>query len=190
MISIPSEPTDWNFLSLNSLGGSSKWIYPNGTFKIYPRYWITTYTIKFYIDCPKNGVSLHFATTGTSFVYLNGHLLLSWYYPYPSVHQLNLQEPELVCGCNILKIIVYNFYYQSPAALIYSLSQSTTGCYNCTNLGVSFYNKTSCKCECSSKGSCSNPLMFWADYPQCGCMCKKSLICPKGKYYNYATCKC
>lgn len=139
-------PVSWNFLKDHSLGGSSQWIYPKGSFEILPKKLISTYTITIDTDCPQGGVTLIFSTTGVSFVYLNDKLLLSWGSPYSKVNKLFLQAPDLLCGCNILKIKVYNCYYASPNGLIYSLKKHTKNCYNCNNLGVTYYNKKTCQC--------------------------------------------
>lgn len=185
----PTQPTNWDFLRQTPATGS-KWIYPDGTFKILPRFWISTYTISFQTDCPQNGVTLTFATTGVGFVQLNGNWILTWANSWPQIHKVSLTKPQLQCGCNTIKILVYNYYYASPAALFYSLTQDTTGCYNCTNLGVTFYNKNTCQCECASSCACSNPAMAWFNYPFCGCMCSKSLICTSNKYFNRQSCNC
>lgn len=185
----PTQPTSWDFLSQIPAAGT-KWIYPDGTFKIYPRYWISTYTISFQTDCPQSGVTLTFATTGVSFIQLNGNWILTWGDAWPKVHKVTLKKPQLQCGCNTIKILVYNYYYPSPAALFYSLTQDTTGCYDCTNLGVTFYNKNTCQCECASTCACSNPAMTWFNYPNCGCACSKSLICQNDRYFNRQNCSC
>lgn len=183
-------PADWSFLSQSPAGGSSKWIYPDGAFKILPRFWISTYTITFHTDCPQNGVTLAFATTGLGFVQLNGNWVHTWASSWPTIHKISLKKPQLQCGCNTIKILVYNFYYPSPAALFYSLSQDVSGCYNCTNLGVSFYNKETCQCECASECACKNPLMSWYNYPTCGCMCSQEQKCEPNQYFNRQQCKC
>ncbi len=136
-----TQPSNWNFINQNSLGSSTKWLTPSGDGRMYSLGWLTTYSITFTTDCPQNGVTLKFAATGSSFVYLNGHQLLSWGLPWPTIHTVSLSKPELICGCNTIKILVYNFFYPSPAALIYVLNQNTTNCYNCQNLGVSYYNR-------------------------------------------------
>lgn len=191
MISLPKAPANWNFLQENTLGGSSRWVYPGGSFVLKPTGYIATYTITFYTDCPQNPVILNFAATGMAYVQLNGQWLLTGAYPWPSTHQVTLQKPALVCGCNTLKIYVYNAWWPSPAALIYSLSQSTAGCYNCSNLGVTFYNKKTCQCECASEPcQCANKLQQWFNYPNCGCMCPKSLLCTGNKFFSGKSCAC
>lgn len=192
-VSAPTQPSNWNFLKDSSLGDSSKWVSPDGSFAVKPIGYLATYTITFYTDCPQNGVTLYYATTGSSYVQLNGEWILTGDYPFPSTkpHKVLLKQPTLKCGCNVIKVLVYNAWWASPAALIYSLSQDTTGCYNCTNLGVTFYNKNTCQCECASEAcDCKNTAKTWFNYPYCGCVCSKSLICAANKYFNRQTCTC
>lgn len=148
MVISPSAPSDFNFVNSRSLGGSSTWIFPSGSFLMYPRYYLATYTITFNTDCPEAGVVLSIAGTGSVFVYnINVPFWeLSWGNPWPTIHNITIPASRLKCGCNTLRIYVYNYYFPSPAALIYSLSQDTSKCYKCTNLGVTFYNRRTCKC--------------------------------------------
>lgn len=183
-------PSNWNFLQRDILGSGSKWIAPSSDFSVRPQRYVATYTIQFHTDCPQNSVTLKFSATGSSFVFLNDNSILQWGAPYPRIHTYVLKTPELKCGCNILRILVYNFYYPSPAALTYSLSQDTTGCYDCQNLGVTFYNRKTCQCECASTCDCKNSLQSWSGYPACGCKCTFQARCISGTNFNYRTCKC
>ena len=124
-------PTSWNFLSGPALGGASQWVLPEGTIKVYPLKWLSTFTIKFTTDCPQNPVILKLSTTGSNFVYINGNLVHSWGQPYPSFQTITIGTADLICGCNEIKVHVYNFYFASPNALAYSLSQDKTNCYKC-----------------------------------------------------------
>lgn len=193
LVSSPPMPADWSFLSQCSLGDNSKWVSPTGDFKLRPIGYVSSYTVTFYTDCPQSGVTLTFAGTGRSYVQLNGEWVLTFAYPYPSnkPHQLVLKAPQLKCGENTLKIYVYNAWWASPSALIYNIDQNTTGCYNCDNLGVTFYNKQTCQCECASEAAeCSNQLQQWTDYPSCGCTCSKTLLCAVNKFFNRKSCTC
>lgn len=185
----PQQPSSWSYLQQSPIG-ASKWIYPSGSFVLYPHYQIYCYTITFYTDCPQNGVTLAVAGTGAIFVQVNGTWLLTWGNPYPTIHKVYIPPSKLTCGCNKIRICVYNYWWPSPLAIIYSLSQSTVGCYNCTNLGVTFYNKKTCKCDCVQQCFCYNRLMFWAGYPQCGCMCRQILRCAVTHYFDYQRCEC
>ena len=125
----PIQPSSWNFLNQDSLGDGSKWIYPSANRVVYPLRWLVTYTIKFTTDCRKKPVNFKFSTTGSFFVIFNGNLISSWGRPYPNIATLTLDN--LQCGCNEIKVIVYNYYFTSPGALVYSLSQDTSNCYTC-----------------------------------------------------------
>ena len=164
---------------MTSLGGSAKWVTPTSDRIVRPQKWLTTYTITFTTDCPQSDVILKIAATGSLFVYLNGNIISSWLAPYPSTHQIKLKQPDLICGCNTVKVLVYNYYYASPVAMIYSLGQDKTGCYLCQNAGDSYYNRNTCRCECSFNCNCkdTHPLKIWRDYPTCGCRCSVLGLC-------------
>ena len=182
---------DWSFIQTGTAPRTNtKWRTPSA-YQLYQKGYRTTYTIKFYTDCPQNPVNFIFATTGYSFVYLNGKLIHKWGKPYPEYHTLTLTKDNyLQCGCNVLKVIVYNYCCPSPCGLTYSLTQNKAGCYECNNTGLSHYNRNTCQCECVEKQACGNPLRSWHDYPTCGCKCTKPLTCPRNQYFNWKTCKC
>ena len=188
----PTAPASNNFLNQNSLGGNSKWIFPSAEKKIYPLRWITHYTITFTTDCPHKDVLLSIASTGSFFVYINNILVKSWAEPYPQTHQVTIPKEHLKCGCNKIKVIVYNFYFPSYSAIIYGLSQDKTGCFTCRNQGDTFYNYNTCKCECAFQSACesANSLQVWRDYPTCGCRCAAMAMCSKGFFWNSRTCDC
>ena len=187
----PAASNDWSFVNggSNSNTGAS-WKTPGSKFQTFPKGHRTTYTIKFNTDCPQNPVHIIFATTGYSFVFLNGQLIHSWGDPYPEYHNVTLQKPHLVCGCNTIEVIVYNYCCPSPCGLTYSLTQDKTGCYQCDNLGLTYYNRTTCECKCSENMGCQNALKVWSDYPSCGCKCKAQKKCPSGQYFSWQTCNC
>lgn len=99
-----------------------------GSWQIWPKWWISTYEITFATDCPKNPVSITLSATGFFQVYLNDTLIKNWQSPWPNIVTFNFTP---LCGCNRLKIVVFNFWWPSPSATIYSLFQSTKGCYDC-----------------------------------------------------------
>ena len=184
-------PPNWNFLDENSLGGDSAWITPvAGSRTIYDRNWMTNYTITFTTDCNRP-VVLTFSGTGYLRVFINGSLLQDWVTPYPELQAIQFKP---YCGCNVLTINLYNCFYGSPAAIIYTLDQDQTDCYSCPNSPVAYYNRDTCQCECvSSGGSCSNPAVRYYDYPICGCVCSpqhNDSYCPNGQYWNNKTCAC
>ena len=183
---------DWSFIQggSNAANTNAKWKTPSSGYKTFPKGWRTTYTIKFNTDCPQNAVNFIFATTGYSFIYLNGELIQSWGEAYPKYHTLTLTKPELKCGCNVIKVVVYNYCCPSPCGLTYSLTQNTDGCYECANTGVSFYNKDTCQCECTNTYACSDQMRSWFDYPTCGCKCTQEFPCGGAKEFSWKTCGC
>ena len=98
----------------------------------------------------------------------------------------------LKCGCNSIRVMVYNYYYASPSGIIYNLSQDKSGCYTCRNAGNSFYNRDTCKCECAHEYNCAaaNSLKVWRGYPTCGCRCAALALCTSEFYWNDKTCSC
>ena len=104
---------------------------------------------------------------------------------YPRSYRLNTKK--LQCGCNNVTIWTYEDCKCDTDVSIF-IPKPT--CKNCKNLGVTFFNKDTCKCECASKCDCRNRLMRWFDYPWCGCMCSRSLKCPDGRYFNRQKCSC
>ena len=182
----PSQPLRWDLLWQNPIGGNCKWVHPKGQIQILPKLWTSSYGITFESDCPQNPAQLSFSVTGVGFVYLNGQLVHSWYVPF-QVHHLQLSG--LKCGTNKVKIVVYNYYFSSPCALLYSISQSTANCYQCRNEGVTFYNKRTCQCECvDPPHTCFNPLTSYFGYPKCGCACTTQQICPSNRFWNPQSC--
>lgn len=125
---------DWSYVQGSSdQRTNSRWIFPEGSYQIYPRYWFTTFTITFSLDCPQNPITFIYASTGLSYVFINGKLIKSGAAPYPSYHTVTINPSDLKCGCNVIRVLVYNYYYPSPAAITYRLTQNTNGCYNCQN---------------------------------------------------------
>lgn len=129
LIPNPPQPSDWTFLDQNSLGGNSKWIFPGSSIVVNSLRHIVTYTIRFTTECTKKPVILRLSTTGSYFILLNGQLISSWGRPFPNLDRVTINGFK--CGCNEIKVLVYNYYFPSPNALIYSLSQDTTGCFTC-----------------------------------------------------------
>ena len=78
---------------------------------------------------------LEWAATGYSFLSINGQFIRMWVSPYQQSFRSNtiVIKSFLKCGCNEIKIQVYNYRMTSPAALIYKLSQTKVGCYGCEN---------------------------------------------------------
>ncbi len=172
------------------MGGSSIWKTPvAGSSNIYPRYWLTYYTITFSTDCLINPVNLAIASTGYFQIYLNGSLIEDWQSPWPSITRFQFAP---LCGCNKLTVIVWSYWWSSPSAIIYSLTQNTAGCYDCPNLGATFYNRDTCRCECSATG-CLNSAMTLSASPSCSCQCspqRSDSYCKYNQFWNMQTCSC
>ena len=184
--------TDWTFIQgqKSQLTGTN-WKFPGNDYQLYPVGYQTSFTITFNTDCPHSPVKLTFAACGYAFVYINGHLVQTWLPPYPSYHTITIPQHLLKCGCNTIKILVYNFCCPTPAAITYTLSQDVSHCYNCNNTGVTFYNRTSCQCECVEECACKNSMRRWYGYPACGCKCRDGpKTCPSGQYWDWSTCNC
>ena len=133
---------------------------------------------------------LVFATTGFNFVYFNGELIQSWGQSYPKFHNLTLSQPKLKCGCNNITIIVLNYCCPSPCGLTYTLTQNRAGCHECANTGVTFYNKSTCECQCTNTYACTDEVRSWFDYPSCGCKCKQEYPCGGDREFSWKTCGC
>jgi hypothetical protein len=90
---------------------------------------------------------------------------------------------------------VYNYYYASPSAIIYSLTQDTTGCYECEGSENSYYNHNICSCECAFNYDCAATLPAevekrWVEYPSCSCKCARLAKCSAEYYWNSRSCSC
>jgi hypothetical protein len=179
-------PTDWAFLDMMSLmvpGG--EWVSP-AMGRLLPIGHMTEYNIKFTPACNQNDVELRFSATGSAFVYINDKFLQSWSLPYPKTHMITIDSKDLKCGCNNVKIMVYNYYFESPAALIYTLQQDNE--CSCQNEELTFYNKDTCQCECINEYECKNPLKKWHGYPTCGCKCSNIKECAAEAEFNRKSC--
>ena len=185
------EPTSWTFLQAPVLGGSSSWIYPGREWMNLLQGSVGCYEFKFNSACPNKDVTLRLSGTGVIFVWINGQTYVEWGAAWPSVVTLNIPTQNIRCGCNTIKVCVFNYYYASPAALIYEVSQNTLGCFSCSSSGLTTYNPATCRCECSSSSLCSgNNVPMWFGQPCCSC--PQSLIrgCPADQYFNKHSCRC
>ena len=77
-------------------------------------------------------MTLILATTAYSFVYVNEEFIHQWGEEHPKHHVITLNKYQLQCGCNVLKVIVYNYDSPSPCGLSYKLTQKRSGCKECT----------------------------------------------------------
>lgn len=147
MAAAPPQAQDWSFIQNSRYSQTnSHWIYPQGSYQLYPRGWYTYYTITFNLDCPQNPLVFTYSSTGYTFVYINDKLIKSMADPYPTFNTVTIYPSDLKCGCNTIRVLVYNFCCSSPAALTYRLTQDSTGCYSCEREGITFYNRDTCRC--------------------------------------------
>lgn len=106
---------------------------------------MTTYNIDLTPNCKEEPLELRLAATGSIFIYVNDRMLVEWGEPYPRSHFLNISAEDQECGCNSIRVMVLNYYFESPAALIYSLQQSDEGC-QCQESMFGHYNDDTCEC--------------------------------------------
>jgi hypothetical protein len=176
--------------------GEAEWVFPEASAtsklrKIWPIWWVTKYTFCVCSDCPKNPATIYVgASSFFVLTYANGTFIGSGWGWSP----LSAFTVKLSCGCeNRFVLYVYNFW-ASPLGAIYYVKQSTKGCYDCQNLGITHYNRKTCTCECvngppSPNCPCRKP-QEWLGYPSCGCMCSKSLLCNWMQYFDMRNCRC
>jgi len=144
--------------------------------------WTITLTSTVYTDCPQNIAVLNIVASGPFVVFVNNVQVASgsgW-----TVYNFKI---KLNCGCNTIKIVIKAWWGWGGAA--YSVTQNTAGCYDCQNLGVTFYNKKTCQCECVSRCQCDS-IYSWFDYPSCGCKCKYPVSCLKPRFFSWKSCSC
>lgn len=139
-----SAPSNFNFLDEKPLGNTAKWVSASSNQKnSIGLLSLTTFTINYNTFCP-NQVNLLIAASNIFRVFHNNNLVQGWSFPWPSIHRIPLSP---LCQCNTIRVEVFNLWYPSPAAIIYSLTQNTNGCFKCP-ITTQFWNYQSCKCEC------------------------------------------
>ncbi len=106
-----------------------------------------------------------------------------------TIHHITLSPSNLTCGQNKIRVLLFNWQNPSWYAIWYTLTQNNKGCYNCPNLGDTFYNSATCKCECSFRCGCDIAKQ-WIDYPVCGCRCRYPVSCIGNRWWNARTCHC
>lgn len=186
-----SSPSSWTFLDLSTLSGQAKWVTPTGSQQLYPVNTYANYSFSFETDCPHQPSSMRIAATGIYTLTLNGKKTTFLGTPYSFVHSVTFSEGNFQCGTNRIDIQIANINYSSPLALIYSITQDTTKCYDCQQQsGQSYFDKTTCGCECKSKAtSCSSALKQWLKYPFCRCECAIP-PCPNSYLRDPSSCQC
>jgi hypothetical protein len=98
---------------------------------------------------------------------------------------------NIKCGLNKLVVSTVNADRNSPAALIFAITQDQSRCYQCAS-PLSYYNRDTCRCECIDRCNCltANRLYVWQGYPTCGCKCRLINFCGDIQYFNQRTCSC
>lgn len=164
----------------------AQWIYKNGSDQ-WPAGDNATFFTEFYADCLKNA-TLIVAVDGSFVATLNSKNVFSG---NVSIHAYKFNIDNLKCGVNTLSFFVSTRFDQAPTAIVFTVVQDQTACYNCAT-PLSFYSREACKCQCVDKSSCpaGHPLYKWNDYPICGCKCDKNLSCKENQYFNANKCSC
>lgn len=169
----------------NYLGNGAQWIWLNGT-SSWPIGFTAKFQALFYVDCPQVGAILKIAADDQFTANLNGATVgtgTNW----KEVCTFNV---KLKCGWNELNVEVVNTYGYTPAALVFSIEQDQSNCYDCSRNPSAFYNRNTCQCECSTKCACLSKFQNWFDYPTCGCKCKYPVDCIPTRYWDNPSCSC
>lgn len=112
MIKTTVQPSNWDFLTDTSLGGSAKWVTPDGTQKFYSIGKLMNYTFRFSVDCPHKTAVMRISATGAYLITLNGKWISSFLgVPYPNVHSITFSPNNFVCGKNNLSVAVLNYKF-------------------------------------------------------------------------------
>ena len=162
---------DWN--------QAVQWVYSSSTVVNYG--WVTYFKVYFVNDCPQQAyVTLRIQATGSMWVFANG---VYYYFGDGSMTEITF---PVNCGPNTIEVYVYNYCcYQG--GIKFEILQNE--CYDCANTASGFFNRETCRCECSNICQCNNP-MFWSDYPNCYCQCSNTQFCYPPKYWHARKCKC
>lgn len=143
-------PQNWDFLSRSNsqIPGSPNWLLGTQNQYLWQPYKSYYFKSCFCSFCPKNGITLYLSTTAYVYIRINGQWLPQVYNPlYGNYYTINIPASMLNCGCNNT-IEIYGFSYSCscPIAICYSFSQNCSNAMNCPNLGVTYYNLTTCSC--------------------------------------------
>lgn len=171
----------------NYLGTGAQWIWQSGG-SSWPHGQTLTFQTQFNIDC--NGrATLSITADNTFSAVLNGGGVPMKGDDWTRKYAFTLSP--LHCGVNTLAITAVNYHDNTPAGLIFSVTQDQSSCYNCITRLASFNRKT-CQCECNEGCDCqrANKDYIWFDYPTCGCSCSRNLICKSKRYFVQKSCSC
>ena len=153
------------------LGTSAKWIWLNGS-DSWPDTFTATFQTLYYSTCPSVTATLTVSGDNVITAYSNGIVVgsdSSWRSP----KSFNM---KLKCGVNNLTNVVTNYVKDSPAALIFSVSQNQNKCsYQC-GPASSYFDFKTCQCQCISTYACSDKNKEWVGYPVCGCKCTNKVF--------------
>lgn len=181
-----------SFLKDTNQGGA-KWVYPLDPTTKLPKPWPIGHWVKYTFcictDCPQNLATIYVGASSYFEVYYSNGTFIGSREGGMVMYVFNFIK--LQCGCkNTFIIKVFNKNIWSPLSVWYHFSQSTTNCYNCENLGMAYYNRDTCKCDCVNPCICG-PGLTWYNYPKCACTCPSiNVSCPENRFYNLKTCKC
>ena len=173
-----SKYADW-------LGNGAEWV-SNSEQVSLPAGYSATYQSLFRADCLSTG-TLRIAVDDIFRVWVNGVYVGTG----NDINRVYLYNITLLCGVNNLTIEVDNSFHDTPSAVVFTVIQDQTQCYNCvTASGLEgHYNRQTCQCECVSRCGCQNPLR-WYDYPSCHCACDSFADCVAPLYFDNRVCEC
>ena len=125
----------------NYLGNGAQWVWLNGS-SSWPLGFSASFQSTFYVDCPQISATLRITADDEFKAILNGNTVgtgTSWQKVY-------IFDVKLECGWNELKVEVKNNYANTPAALIFTIVQDQTKCFECHRNPSAFYNRKTCSC--------------------------------------------
>ncbi len=184
---------NWDFLNrANTLiQGSPNWLVANNDQKLWQPFKSFYFKTCFCSFCPQNGITLYLSNTCYIYIRVNGQWIQQIYNPnWGGFYTINIPASMLNCGCNNnIEFFGFSFFNPFPIAISYAFYQNCSKAMNCPNLGVTYYNLNTCKCECAAPCGCNWPMIY--SNTQCGCMCPSIQFCQtKWQYFNRSTCYC
>lgn len=183
-----STRTHFNNISGSIIGPAVTWIQNSK-----PTPGLTIYQTEFYVSC--NGPLTLRITAASSFsASIDGTFVGSG----SNYSQIYIFKPNISLGSHNFKVAVVS--QTATSALIFSMDQNQSSCYQCKPTG--YWNEASGRCECiNTLNDCGCPSpKVWKDYPICGCGCRSGpggsgvggLVseCARPKYFNLGSCSC
>ena len=163
----------------------ASWIYITGR-NLWPNNFRVIFQSLFAVDCPQVVAQLRITADNNFTAFLNG-VLVGRGNNWQRVYLFNV---ALRCGRNNLTVVTFNTNANTPAALIFGLLQNQSTCYMCASNPSAFYNRNTCRCQCTNTCNCSSNLQRFLAYPYCGCVCAAISTCPVSSYFNSNRCSC